>query len=95
MSNALTIVTAISTWIVVIMLFLSYRKQKKIHLWAQNLRKQLEIIQAMKSGRLTDLLKAADMDPNDPMFRDMPLEEAIQVIQVRVADKLRRMQNER
>ena len=48
--------------------------------------KEIEI--AMQSGSVRDLAKAADMDLSDPMFSEMTIDEAFDVITVRLADRL-------
>lgn len=55
-------------------------------------RKSLEQIQlAYKSNSILEWAKAAELDLNDPEISNLPMEEATQVIQVRLADKMKRI----
>jgi hypothetical protein len=50
-----------------------------------------QIKAALNSPRMiADLAKALDIDLNDPEWSNMPFTEASQVMQVRVADRVRR-----
>jgi hypothetical protein len=56
-------------------------------------RKSLEQIKlAYNSNSITQWAKAAELDLNDPEISNLPMEEATQVIQVRLADKMNRIE---
>lgn len=55
-------------------------------------KKLKEIQSAMQSGNLLELTKAADMDLNDPMFAEMSMDEGLEVIRVRLADRLKEIE---
>lgn len=63
---------------------------KLIELYFAN-KKLKQIERAMETRQLVDLAKAADMDLEHPMFAQMPLTEAFEIIQVRLADRLRKI----
>ena len=88
------IISALTSWIVVIALLMQYRRDRQINSWAKMTLKQMQITKALNSGKLNDLLEAADIDPTDPMFRDMPIQEAYEVIQVRLADRVKQIQEQ-
>lgn len=55
-------------------------------------KKSLKQIQfAYKSNSIMEWAKAAELDLNDPEIFNLPMEEATQVIQVRLADKMKRI----
>lgn len=55
-------------------------------------KKSLEQIKlAYNSNSITQWAKAAELDLNDPEISNLPMEEATQVIQVRLADKMKRI----
>lgn len=56
-------------------------------------KKSLEQINlALKSNSILQWAKAAELDLNDPKIANLSMEEATQVMQVRLADKVRRIQ---
>jgi len=55
-------------------------------------RKSLEQIKlAYISNSITQWAKAAELDLNDPQIANLSMEEATQVIQVRLTDKMKRI----
>jgi len=56
-------------------------------------KKNIKQIQAaMESGRIADMAKALDIDLADPEWSDMSFIEASQIMQVRLANKVKRFQ---
>lgn len=57
-------------------------------------KKNISQIQAALNSRnmIDDLTKALDIDLNDPEWANMPATEAFQIMEVRVADRIRRYQ---
>ena len=54
-------------------------------------RKLTEIKFAMQTMKIKDLAKAADVSLSDPMFAELPIEEAFQVLLVRINDRVKRI----
>ena len=97
MTEALSIISVITSWTMAISsiaLLVQYRRQRKINAWARTTLKIVQIEKALTTDKLNDLLVAADIDPSDPMFRDMPIQEAYEVIQVRLADRVKQIQEQ-
>jgi hypothetical protein len=57
--------------------------------YAKKALRQIEI--AYESNSIAEWAKAAELDLNDPDISNLSMEEATQVIQVRVADKMKRI----
>lgn len=56
-------------------------------------KKSLEQINlALKSNSILQWAKVAELELNDPKIANLSMEEATQVMQVRLADKVRRIQ---
>jgi hypothetical protein len=53
-----------------------------------------QLVKAEQSGLLTDWSEAAEVNPYDPMFADLTIDEFTNVIEVRLADKLKRIKGE-
>lgn len=51
--------------------------------------KQIET--AVQSGRFADLAIACDINLDDPIFSEMPINEFFQVVEVRLADRIRQI----
>ena len=51
-----------------------------------------QIEAALKSGRIADIAKALDIDLSDPEWSNMSFIEAEQVMQVRLQNKVKRLQ---
>ena len=99
MSEAVVLwVLAICSWIVVGLLILEMKKRKQINQWARESLKAIEfrqqLVKAEQSGLITDWAKAAEVDLHDPMFADLSVDDFTDVIQVRLADRLKRIKGE-
>lgn len=49
-----------------------------------------QIYAALQSGKISDMAKALDIDLNNPEWANMPFTEASQIMQVRLADRVKR-----
>ena len=89
---------AICSWIVVALLLIEKKKRKQINTWANEaleaIRFRQELAKADQSGLITDWAKAAQIEINDPMFADLSVNEFTDVVQVRLADRVRRIKGE-
>lgn len=89
---------AVCSWIVVVLLLLEMKKRKQINQWANASLKAIEfrqqLVKAEQSGLITDWAKAAEIDLYDPMFADLSVDDFTDVIQVRLADRLKTIKGE-
>lgn len=89
---------AICSWVVVALLLIEKKKRKQINIWANEaldaIRFRQELAKADQSGLITDWARAAQIDINDPMFADLTINEFTDVVQVRLADRIRRIKGE-
>ncbi len=89
---------AICSWIVVVLLLIEKKNRKQLNNWANEtldaIRFRQELVKAEKSGLITDWAKAAQIDLTDPMFADLTVNEFTDVVQVRLADRVKKIKGE-
>lgn len=89
---------AVCSCIVVALLLVEMKKRKQLNNWANGaldaIRFRQELVRAEKSGLIIDWAKAAQIDINDPMFADLSLNEFTDVVQVRIADRVKKIKGE-